>query len=130
MLDAFEVLIEAEGLPSYLLPFDLERIYGGIGFADLVVYSNFVTSIDGVAALGDGKSAGSVISGKNVADRFLMGLLRACADCVLIGGGTLRATPGHHWTPAHVAPRSREGQRRWRTAGSWTCSGWTARSRS
>jgi riboflavin biosynthesis pyrimidine reductase len=67
-----------------------------------------VTSIDGVAALGDGKSAGSVISGKNVADRFLMGLLRACADCVLIGGGTLRATPGHHWTAAHVAPQFAE----------------------
>lgn len=64
--------------------------------------------MDGVAALGDGKSAGSVISGKNAADRFLMGLLRACADCVLIGGGTLAATPGHHWTAAHVAPRFAE----------------------
>ena len=67
-----------------------------------------MTSIDGVASLGDGKSAGSVISGKNGADRFLMGLLRACADCVLIGGGTLAATPGHHWTPGHVAPRFAE----------------------
>ena len=105
VLDAFEVLFEAEGLPSYLLPFDLERIYGGIGFADLVVYSNFVTSMDGVATLGDGKSAGSVISAHNPGDRFLMGLLRACADAVLIGGGTLAATPGHHWTPGHVAPQ-------------------------
>jgi riboflavin biosynthesis pyrimidine reductase len=34
----------------------------------------------------------------------LMGLLRACADAVLIGAGTLRATPGHLWTPAHVYP--------------------------
>ena len=33
-----------------------------------------------------------------------MALLRACADAVLIGAGTLRATPGHHWTPAHVFP--------------------------
>jgi riboflavin biosynthesis pyrimidine reductase len=97
-----------EGLPSYLLPFDLERIYGGIGFADRVLYSNFVTTIDGVAALGDGKSAGSVISGHNAADRFLMGLLRAAADAVLIGSGTLRATPGHLWTSAHVAPRYAE----------------------
>ena len=105
VLEAFEVLFEAEDLPRYLLPFDLERIYGGIGFAEEVVYSNFVTSIDGVAALGNGHSAGSVISAKNVADRFLMGLLRACADCVLIGGGTLEATPGHHWTAGHVAPQ-------------------------
>src|SRR5260370_24246318 len=33
-----------------------------------------------------------------------MGLLRACADVVLIGAGTLRATPGHLWTPSHVYP--------------------------
>jgi riboflavin biosynthesis pyrimidine reductase len=45
-----------------------------------------------------------VISGRYPADRFLMALLRACADAVLIGAGTLRATPGHHWTPAHVFP--------------------------
>jgi riboflavin biosynthesis pyrimidine reductase len=98
-------MFEAEGLRSYPLPFDLERIYGGIGFADQVVFSNFVTSIDGVASLGDGKSAGSVISAREPSDRFLMGLLRACADAVLIGGGTLAATPGHRWTPAHVAPQ-------------------------
>jgi len=73
-----------------------------------VVYSNFVTSIDGVAALGDGRSAGSVISAKAISDRFLMGLLRACADAVLIGGGTLAATPGHHWTAEHVAPQFAE----------------------
>jgi riboflavin biosynthesis pyrimidine reductase len=68
------------------------------------VYSNFVSSLDGVVTLGSGISAGSVISGKNPADRFLMALLRACADAVVIGVGTLRATPGHLWTPAHVFP--------------------------
>lgn len=49
-------------------------------------------------------SAGSIISGRNQADRFLMGLLRACADAVLLGAGTLRATPGHLWTPEHIFP--------------------------
>ncbi len=97
-----------EDLPRYLLPFDLERIYGGIGFAEEVVYSNFVTSIDGVVALGEGNSAGSVISGKDASDRFLMALLRACSDAVLVGGGTLRSTPGHLWTPAHVSPQFAE----------------------
>jgi riboflavin biosynthesis pyrimidine reductase len=57
-----------------------------------------------VVNLGSVASAGSVISGRNQADRFLMGLLRACADAVLLGAGTLRATPGHHWTPEHVYP--------------------------
>ena len=107
-MEAFEVLYEADGLPSYLLPFDLERIYGGIGFAAQALYSNFVTSIDGVATLGEGPNAGSAISGKYGADRFLMALLRACADGVLVGAGTLRSTPGHLWTAPHVYPQLAE----------------------
>ncbi|MER5226067.1 hypothetical protein [Streptomyces flaveus] len=35
-----------------------------------------------------------------------MGLLRACADAVLIGAGTLRATPGHQRTPDHVCSQA------------------------
>jgi riboflavin biosynthesis pyrimidine reductase len=103
MLAPFEVFVEAER-PSYALPEALSRVYGRLGFADRVVYSNFVSSLDGVVSLGSGTSAGSVISGKNPADRFLMALLRACADAVVIGAGTMRATPGHLWTPAHVYP--------------------------
>jgi riboflavin biosynthesis pyrimidine reductase len=103
VIERFEVLYETD-LPGYDLPQDLERIYGRLGFGGHAVYSNFVSSIDGVVALGAGLSAGSVISGHNQADRFLMALLRACADAVLIGAGTLRATPGHRWTPSHVFP--------------------------
>jgi riboflavin biosynthesis pyrimidine reductase len=102
-LEPFEVLYEAD-LPAYKLPADLHHLYGRLGFADRVVYSNFVSSLDGVVTLGSKPSAGSIISGKYPADRFLMGLLRACADAVLIGAGTLRATPGHLWTPAHIYP--------------------------
>jgi riboflavin biosynthesis pyrimidine reductase len=86
------------------LPEDLQQIYGRLGFAEQAVYSNFVSSVDGVVSLGEGSSDGSVISGRYPADRFLMALLRACSDAVLIGAGTLRATPGHHWTPSHVYP--------------------------
>lgn len=100
----FEILFEAQDLPAYALPDELSRVYGRLGFADRVVYANFVSSLDGVAALGSGFSAGSVISGKQPGDRFLMALLRACADAVVIGAATLRATPGHLWTPAHVFP--------------------------
>ena len=57
-----------------------------------------------MVTLGSKPSAGSVISGRNQADRFLMGLLRACADAVVLGAGTLRATPGHHWTAEHIYP--------------------------
>jgi riboflavin biosynthesis pyrimidine reductase len=102
-LAPFEVLVEGD-TPSFELPPDLERIYGRLGFAPQVLYANFVASIDGVVALGPTPSAGSVISGRDPADRFLMGLLRACADAVVLGAATLRATPGHLWTPGHVAP--------------------------
>ena len=101
--DPFAVLYEAD-LPAYDLPEDLAHIYGRLGFGEPLVYSNFVSSIDGVASLGSSPSSGSVISGRYGADRFLMALLRACADAVMIGAGTLRATPRHRWTPAHVFP--------------------------
>lgn len=91
-------------MPAYKLPADLQHLYGGLGFTTPLVYSNFVSSLDGVVTLGSKPSAGSIISGKYPADRFLMGLLRACADAVVIGAGTMRATPGHLWTPAHVYP--------------------------
>ncbi|HKC19090.1 MAG TPA: dihydrofolate reductase family protein [Candidatus Dormibacteraeota bacterium] len=103
LIEPFDLLFETDG-PRYDLPEDLEKIYGRLGFADRVVYSNFVSSLDGVVTLGDVASAGSIISGRNQADRFLMGLLRACADAVLLGAGTLRATPGHHWTAEHIYP--------------------------
>ncbi len=76
------------------------------------MYANFVSSIDGVVAVEDSPSSGALISGKNQADRFVMGLLRATADVVLVGAGTLRATPGHLWTAQHVYPSL---AREWRT---------------
>lgn len=103
MLAPFEVLLETAE-HSYVLPEELSRLYGRLGFADRVVFSNFVSSLDGVVTIGSGISSGSVISGKLPADRFVMGLLRACSDAVVIGAGTMRATPGHLWTPAHVYP--------------------------
>ena len=99
-------LYERAGLPFWGLPPPLAAAYGGdLGFARPCVYANFVASMDGVTALGpEYPSSGSAISGHDPADRFVMGLLRACADVVLIGAGTLRATPGHLWTPGHVCP--------------------------
>jgi riboflavin biosynthesis pyrimidine reductase len=99
-------LYEQAGMPAWGLPPELADIYGGdLGFPEPCVYANFVASLDGVTALGpEHPSSGSAISGDDPADRFVMGLLRACADIVLIGAGTLRATPGHRWTPGHICP--------------------------
>lgn len=105
------VLYQRAGLPAWPLPALLADCYGGdLGFQRPCLYANFVTSLDGVTALGpEYPSSGSAISGRDPADRFVMGLLRACADVVLIGAGTLRATPNHRWTAAHVCPAAADG---------------------
>ena len=106
-----DTLYEQAGLPAWGLPPELADIYGGdLGFPQRCVYANFVASVDGVTALGpEYPSSGSEISGREPADRFVMGLLRACADIVLIGAGTLRATPNHRWTPSYICPEAADG---------------------
>ena len=52
-----------------------------------------------------GKSGGSTISGSNPADRFIMGLLRASADAIVVGAGTLHSVSAKSlWTPEDVYP--------------------------
>ncbi|WP_051450126.1 dihydrofolate reductase family protein [Actinospica robiniae] len=99
-----EILYEHPDIAGRPLPAGLHALYGGgLDLPSPCLYANFVASIDGVAALGpEHPSSGSAISGREPADRFVMGLLRAFASAVLIGAGTLRATPTHHWTPEHV----------------------------
>jgi riboflavin biosynthesis pyrimidine reductase len=103
--EPLRVLYERDGLPRFDLPDELSACYGGgIGFARPRLFANFVSSVDGVVALPGGPESGGVVSGKNAADRFVMGLLRACADAVLIGAGTFRASGGHLWHPDRVYP--------------------------
>lgn len=79
------------------LPLDSHRPY---------VMGNFVTTLDGVVSLNiPGQAGGGEISGFNQHDRMVMGLLRAAADAVVVGAGTLRAVPRHIWTAEHVYPR-------------------------
>lgn len=104
----FQTLYEAhEGAPLDL-PAGVEEIYGPLRLPDQVVYANFVSSLDGVVAFEPDvtDSAGRVLSGGSPADRFLMGLLRACADAILVGAGTARDEAGHVWTPERAAPDS------------------------
>jgi riboflavin biosynthesis pyrimidine reductase len=77
------------------------------------VYANFVSSIDGIVALEGGAApSGGIISGRNEADRFVMGLLRAFADAVLVGAGTVRAEGGRAlWTPEYIFPAAADGYR-------------------
>jgi riboflavin biosynthesis pyrimidine reductase len=70
------------------------------------VIANFVSTLDGVVSYAiKGKSSGSAISGSNPADRFIMGLLRASVDAVMVGAGTLQdAGADSLWTPEFVYP--------------------------
>ena len=105
--ERIELLFERADLPRFALPEALSSIYGGeVGFATPRLYANFVTSLDGVVSLaGDGES-GHIISQDDEADRFVMGLLRTCADAVLVGAGTPRRTPGALWQPGAIHPPS------------------------
>lgn len=51
-----------------------------------------------------GQAGGGPISGYSKHDRMVMGLLRASADSVIVGAGTLRASHNHVWTAEHIYP--------------------------
>ncbi len=100
-----ELLYEDARASHFELPEPLTRAYGsGFGLAKPRVFANFVASLDGVVALPGDTESGQIISGKSSADRFVMGLLRACADAVVIGAGTFRKSAGHLWQPDRIYP--------------------------
>lgn len=102
-------LFERQDLPRSGMPALLADLYGGdFGVRRPAVYANFVSSVDGVVSLPIAGESGAVVSGHSEADRFVMGLLRACADAVLIGAGTFRAGAGDHWLPETVFPAGAE----------------------
>lgn len=108
-LTPLETLDDGGVGPGVPLPQELARLYGRLslpsGGMRPYVFVNFVATLDGVTSLGlPGRSGGGPISGNNQHDRMVMGLLRAVADAVVVGAGTLRAVPKHVWTPAHAYP--------------------------
>jgi riboflavin biosynthesis pyrimidine reductase len=107
---ALEPLWEAGGLPAFDLPASLTELYGGsLGFAEPRLFANFVQSADGVVAIPSLPLSNKVIAGGSAADRFVMGLLRACADVVVVGSGTMHDSPGGLWTAAQAFPDAADG---------------------
>jgi len=104
-LPALELLFERPDLPTSGLPEALARAYAGeLGVSGPRVFANFVASLDGVVALPGPAESGHVVSQDSAADRFVMGLLRACADAVVIGAGTFRRSPAHLWQAGSIYP--------------------------
>jgi riboflavin biosynthesis pyrimidine reductase len=112
-MEPIRTLLESKtvGASPVLSP-ELHRLYGGdLHFPEAsenrpYVIGNFVATLDGVVSYQiPGKSGGGDISGHDDGDRFVMGLLRASADAVMIASGTLQATaPEHLWIPDSVSP--------------------------
>jgi riboflavin biosynthesis pyrimidine reductase len=102
---ALELLFEREEWPHLSVPLALSANYGGrLCLPKKCVFANFVASLDGVVALPGDAESGQIISGRNSADRFVMGLLRAAADAVLLGAGTFRKSSRHLWLPDRIYP--------------------------
>jgi len=99
------------------MPPKLARLYGCLRMplprSHPHVFSNFATTLDGVVSLNaKGHASGGDISGFSAQDRMVMGLLRAIADVVIVGSGTLRADRRHVWTAGAIFPELADDYRR------------------
>lgn len=92
------------------LPDALRESYGGeLSFPERRphVFANFVASLDGLVSFDmPGLASAAVINKGHPGDRLVMGLLRAVADVVVSGAGTLRVEPKVTWTPQQVFPKA------------------------
>ena len=70
------------------------------------VFANFVSTLDGVVSYAiKGQAGGAAISGSDPADHFIMGLLRASADAIMVGARTVHDTgPQSLWTAESIYP--------------------------
>jgi riboflavin biosynthesis pyrimidine reductase len=104
-LRPLDVLTEDAELSTIELPAELRRLYAGdLGFDEPRLYANFVSTLEGVVAIPSIPNSNRLVNMGSEADRFVMGLLRAFADVVLIGSGVLRAAPQGTWRPENVYP--------------------------
>jgi riboflavin biosynthesis pyrimidine reductase len=107
-MDPLRVLLD-DTTAAGRLPAPLAGLYGGdLALPEDVLYANVISSLDGVVSLVAPRGAGPTLRGAGDADRFVMAVLRALADAVVIGAGTLRADRGHLWTASYI-DRERAG---------------------
>ena len=101
------LLDRSEGEPLPLPPALAARYGGELRVPKDFVYANFVSSLDGVVSFDvPGDETAAVVSEGNAGDRYVLALLRAFADAVVVGAGTLRKEPTSVWTPEHVFPEA------------------------
>lgn len=121
MLPRLDTLYERSPGPSLPLPAALRDAYGGdLAFPPSSgphVVANFVSTVDGLVSFGvAGFASARHISRGHPGDRLVMGLLRAAADCVISGAGTLRVEGKVTWTPQQIFPAAADLYRELRRA--------------
>ena len=109
----FALLLDEERCAGRSLPAALQALCGDWRLPEFAgrpyVYANFVTSRDGrISFATPGYAGGGDVSGHNGNDQWLMGLLRARADAVLVGDNTLRTEPEHIWTAEAICAADAE----------------------
>jgi riboflavin biosynthesis pyrimidine reductase len=104
-LEPLVLLFERGDGAAIELPAELRRLYGGdLVLPEECLFANFVSTIDGVVAIPALERSNALVSGDDPADRLVMGLLRAAADAVFVGGGTVNASPTGRWRADSVFP--------------------------
>ncbi len=116
-LASLTTLFETKRGKALPLPPILARLYGCLRMplarSHPHVFSNFVSTLDGVVSLSvKGHAGGADISGFSAQDRMVMGLLRAIADVVIVGSGTLGADRRCVWTAGAIFPELADEYRR------------------
>ena len=106
----FTTLFDEQDLVGVALPDAFRSIYGAWPLPEPhaerpFTYVNFVMSHDGRVSFNEpGHLGGGDISRRDDHDRWLMGLLRARADAVLVGGSSIEAAGNQVWTAQSVCP--------------------------
>lgn len=121
--EPMETLFETERGEVLPLTGELARIFAPLRLAISsrisrpYVIGNMVTTLDGVVALNSaGYMSGGDISGFNLYDQAMVGLLRAAADAVIVGAETFRVEARHFLIPEDIAPQFTEEYRELRAA--------------
>ncbi len=115
-MEPIRTVVERDHGPTTpVLPAGLRELYDGdLHFPAApdrrpYVIGNFVSTLDGVVSFQiEGHSGGSTISGSDQGDRFIMGLLRASVDAVMVGSRTVHDVSSKHlWIPAFTYPQAK-----------------------
>jgi riboflavin biosynthesis pyrimidine reductase len=123
-METMHTLYERAPAPANTLPPELATAYdGGLVVPDgqpgerPYVLVNFIETLDGVISYTQpGEPFQGTVGGKSDIDHMVMGILRARADAVIFGAGSLREDKGHIHTPAFVSPPQAEAYAAMRAA--------------